>query len=403
MKKISSFVLASVLACNISGSVFAENTENTTENVMQTEENIKYTQTHAVNAEYVSDWAREYISKAREISLISNEPENFSVPITREKFCEYVYNLIMCKNRGITTPESTNKFTDTDNEKVHTLNHAGIINGKSETEFKPDDFLTREEAATIIIRMINREMPMEVTEMFFEYDDISDVSEWASEAVQVISNFGFMLGTGENKFEPQGTYTAEQAIATLVRIYEAKTYVYQTPLGTIETESNYDSHINFAVKCDAVIGMAKNAGDDTQNGFMIEKPVKALTDQTTSVLISFDDFAQIFGGEWKLTDGKFEFNYDPEKEVEVVKWQDLSDGETREWQNKTDAVPVIQFYSGVNTIIINGEEREILSSYGGRIFNSCITMHEGVLYIPVYMVAQLLGYESAGLQIIYQD
>ncbi|MCH5188451.1 MAG: S-layer homology domain-containing protein, partial [Oscillospiraceae bacterium] len=83
-----------------------------------------------------------------------------------------------------------------------------------------NDYLTREEAATIIIRMINKVMPMPATEMWFEYDDIDEISEWASDSIQTISNLGFMNGVGNNKFAPKDTYTTEQAIATLVRVYE---------------------------------------------------------------------------------------------------------------------------------------------------------------------------------------
>ena len=98
------------------------------------------------------------------------------------------------------------------------LNSLGIINGKTATEFAPNDYLTREEAATIIIRMVNKVLPMPATEMWFEYDDINEVSEWASDSIQTISNLGFMNGVGNNKFAPKDTYTTEQAIVTLVRV-----------------------------------------------------------------------------------------------------------------------------------------------------------------------------------------
>ena len=103
-------------------------------------------------------------------------------------------------------------FADTDNKSVAALFTMGIINGKNATEFAPNDYLTREEAATIIVRMVNKIVPMAATEMWFEYDDINEVSEWASDYIQTISNLGFMNGVGNNKFAPKETYTTEQAI-----------------------------------------------------------------------------------------------------------------------------------------------------------------------------------------------
>ncbi|MBQ4556470.1 MAG: S-layer homology domain-containing protein, partial [Clostridia bacterium] len=140
--------------------------------------------------------------------------------ITREEFCELIYNLIVLASDEITAP-ITDSFTDTKNDKILMLNGLGIINGKSSTEFAPNDYLTREEAATIIVRMVNKVFPMAATEMWFEYDDINEISEWASDSIQTISNLGFMNGVGNNKFAPKDTYTTEQAIVTLVRVLES--------------------------------------------------------------------------------------------------------------------------------------------------------------------------------------
>ena len=49
----------------------------------------------------------------------------------------------------------------------------------------------------------------------------------------------------------------------------------------------------------------------------IDTPVKAITNQDTTMMISFDDFARIFGGEWTLSDNVFEFTYDPATPIEL--------------------------------------------------------------------------------------
>ena len=69
--------------------------------------------------------------------------------------------------------------------------------------------------------MVNKVVPMAATEMWFEYDDINEISEWASDSIQTISNLGFMNGVGNNRFAPKDTYTTEQAIVTLVRVLES--------------------------------------------------------------------------------------------------------------------------------------------------------------------------------------
>ncbi len=391
MKKLLSVILSITMLLSVSTLVFAD------------VDSGEMDKNQPITAGMPSDWAKEDVEKAKEKHITESEKNyDYTKPITREEFCELVFNLICAGNRGFHVEDKEVKFTDTDNHKVFALNQAGIIYGKSETKFAPDDFLTREEAATILVRMINREMPMASTQMWFEFDDIEEISEWASDSVQTMCNLGFMIGVGENRFAPKDTYTTEQAIVTLMRIYDAtrKTYTYETPLGTIQTEEDYNSHINFAIECDAIIHLIQDESEFDETHYIIDKPVKALTNQTSAMKISFIDFAEIFGGKWKFEDGIFGFDYDTSHKVATVKSEDFTDGTGGEWPNKTESISVIDFYPGLSSIKVNGEDVEIKAQYGGKVYTSCITMYDGELYIPVQMVAELLNFDIASLQVI---
>ena len=39
--------------------------------------------------------------------------------------------------------------------------------------------------------------------------------------VQLMTHLGIMNGVGEDKFDPNGSYSVEQCLVTLVRLYEA--------------------------------------------------------------------------------------------------------------------------------------------------------------------------------------
>lgn len=172
-----------------------------------------------------SEWATDYILDCQELGFLDGVTDvSYKEPITRERFCEILFNVY---SKSIDNPKTWNIgmypiFEDCNNEKVAILYLEEIVNGKGDKIFAPNDYLTREEAATILIRYVNKFKPMPVTEMYFEYDDISEVSEWASNSVQVISNLSIMEGVGEKKFAPKDTYTAEQAIATIMRLYNKK-------------------------------------------------------------------------------------------------------------------------------------------------------------------------------------
>lgn len=171
---------------------------------------------------FISPWAKETISEAKRLNIIKTDANyNYTAFISREEFCELVFNYIKnfpgsAFSVGIIKPP----FTDTDNEHIEVLNALGIIKGKSETEFAPNDSLTREEAAAILCRLINKIYPgWDATAQYFDFADSGQFSDWAMNDIQVICNMGIMQGVGDNRFAPKELYTTEQAIATLVRVY----------------------------------------------------------------------------------------------------------------------------------------------------------------------------------------
>lgn len=361
-----------------------------------------------------SDWASDEIKHASEVGIIeaSDDERDYTVAITREGFCELIYNMIIVSVEAIKVNADECPFTDTENTKVIALYNMGIINGKSDTEFAPNDLLTREEAATIVVRTVNRINFLPVTQMWHEFADIKDISDWAMDSVQTVCNMDFMAGVGENKFAPKDIYTIEQAIVTLTRVYDAwhiiglkdaptdifvsdKAYKYNTPLGVIESDIDYNSYINFAISANAYIELIEDTGRFNETWYISDKKVRALTNQTTSMYITFDDFAELLGGEWKLNEGRFEFTYDKEKSITMRKQPQQLDS-ISDWPNKYGKVDAMIF-TDITSITVNGTETAIKGMWGGKVFNSHIVMYEDVLYIPVQMVAELIGYDIAAL------
>ena len=228
MKKLLSIIVSITMIMSMQMVAFADGIDGPA----RREETVEATEIMVTTVHIPSVWARDSVEKAQVWGITENGKEyRFVNSVTRAEFCEFIYNLLnICADLSENTDAFgnadnalsgyKNPFSDTADERITTLNALGIINGKSETEFAPNDFLTREEAATVIIRMINKVKPMGTTEMWFEYDDINEVSSWASDAVQIISNLGIMNGVGDNRFAPKATYTTEQALVTLVRAGE---------------------------------------------------------------------------------------------------------------------------------------------------------------------------------------
>ncbi len=173
-----------------------------------------------------SDWANESIISAEESGFLKDVSGiSYEEPISREKFCEIVYNMLD-ETMDIEWKNTSNPFEDTDNKKVIALRNEGIIYGKSEKKFAPDDFLTREQAATILYRLakyMKLDMPQTVyDENVKYYSDKDKISDWAFNAVFVMYEMGIMVGTDDGTFLPKDTYTAKQAIATATRLCALK-------------------------------------------------------------------------------------------------------------------------------------------------------------------------------------
>ncbi len=166
-----------------------------------------------------SDWAYDEIDTAIKAGLVPEDLMRcYRYNISREEFCEIVYNLPALENKinGLENTDIT--FDDTSNEKILTLARLGIIKGVGENRFSPYSHITREEAAVILHRTANIIGPFYATEMYFAFDDVGEISDWAENSVQVMCNMGIMKGVGNNKFAPKDSYTIEQAILTILRL-----------------------------------------------------------------------------------------------------------------------------------------------------------------------------------------
>lgn len=218
-----------------------------------------------------SDWAAKDVDFARAFGILEEGKEyNFLKPITREEFCELIYNYSANVLEMLSTADGK-KFTDTDNPKIEILSAMGIINGKTATEFAPDDALTREEAAVILQRMVNATVPVTVTEMWFEFDDIDYISDWAMDAVQTMCNMNVMNGVGGNEFAPKEVYTTEQAIVTITRVYSAQTAQYREDIGN---EDPFENIIGGADAPTEIVVTDTIEVDD----FYVNEAIKLITD-----------------------------------------------------------------------------------------------------------------------------
>lgn len=182
-----------------------------------------------------SEWATDIIAEAVNLGIINEDNSwNFPSSICREDFCNIAVRMI--ESAGVILPTENPQrplgIKDTDNINVLKLYKSGVILGKEHHKtgitFAPNDFITREEAATILYRMakvMGIGLGVMRPEVVYYWDE-DKASDWALDAIKYMRNIRVMDGVNGYEFYPKDTYTVEQAIATMIRLFEKKANQY---------------------------------------------------------------------------------------------------------------------------------------------------------------------------------
>ncbi|XID94315.1 S-layer homology domain-containing protein [Paenibacillaceae bacterium WGS1546] len=173
---------------------------------------------------------------------------NYKQLITREEFAALAVSVLdfMSESRvNLVYPILESQFKDTESLDVQQAYSFGIVNGVSDTEFKPEQNISRQEAAMMMANLLQSIQAKNLSTAEFDYLDKSSIAGWARDAVNIVSNLKLFQGTGQG-FSPQGHYTREQAIAVMKRLLEyegaarmislrGRVVMHLDDLGTVES------------------------------------------------------------------------------------------------------------------------------------------------------------------------
>lgn len=143
--------------------------------------------------------------------------------ITRAMFVTILYRM---ENE----PDMSNEilgypFRDVDSESWYTdavywACKNGIVNGISNEKFAPNDSITREQMAVILYRYAAYKGLNTNISGKLQYNDNTDISDYAKDAVIWNMDNGIMFGNDDNTFAPLSNTTRAQAAAVFVRMTE---------------------------------------------------------------------------------------------------------------------------------------------------------------------------------------
>ena len=124
------------------------------------------------------------------------------------------------QNTGTQTSEEI-VFTDVDNEEwyaeaVYTAAERGLVSG-SDGMFRPNDNITREDAAVIMYRLLSQSRELYGGYIF---TDRSEISQYARDAVGALAARGYIQGVSDGVFAPKAELTRAQATQMIYNVLE---------------------------------------------------------------------------------------------------------------------------------------------------------------------------------------
>lgn len=156
-------------------------------------------------------WAKDYIIKLYEMEIVTGSGDNFNPNnyITRQEM-----SILISKAFQLQAPDYELECTDKDSIKEWATDHVkaildlDIMALDNETnEFKPDEYMTREEAAIIVSKIIGYD---EDYDLELEYIDTEEISEESMRAIANVQSQGIMSGAN-GKFRPTDHLTRGEA------------------------------------------------------------------------------------------------------------------------------------------------------------------------------------------------
>ena len=265
MKRILSLILAVAVLASVTALAYGGNVIGKTVRTVGAWKDQRQEQT---DPGYLADqWAQPELAQAKEADLIPEAmaDQDLTRPITRREYAATavaLFDQLLKLNPGAevleidaAVPEGGQwPFADVEDEAVTLAYRRGLVEGVGGGRFDPDGTLTREQAATILNRILLRAdytVPEASGPVFGNLTDADSISDWAREGVSLMVDLdviqGKPNGAGGVMFDPQGTLTGQEALVMNGRLASAAADLDQ---GARQSEGSFNADFFAAVDSD---------------------------------------------------------------------------------------------------------------------------------------------------------
>jgi len=175
--------------------------------------------------------AQDAISFMANRGVVQGKSEGIFAPqdsITRVEFAKTIVTLLELNND---TTKLDKIFNDVDKtgwyyDYVQIAFKHGIIEGKNDTTFAPNDLITRQEMAVMIARAMRAMekaeivLPLQAKEMLNIYEDNNQVANWAEQDIALVVKNKIIQGKDGKLLAPKANATRAEAVVILKRLFD---------------------------------------------------------------------------------------------------------------------------------------------------------------------------------------
>jgi subtilisin family serine protease len=140
--------------------------------------------------------------------------------LTRAQFAALLARTLQLKETGTNRP-----FTDVPSdawyhEAVYQAFAANIVSGMTDTSFRPNDSITREQMAIMLSKAFAKkgQQSNSLYGELYTFKDQASVSPWAQDSVKLTNKFGLLEGFPDGTFRPLAQAARAEAIVVLERM-----------------------------------------------------------------------------------------------------------------------------------------------------------------------------------------
>lgn len=162
----------------------------------------------------INHWAKTQIEKWLAQGIASGYPDNTFKPdntISRAEFVSLANRAFGRQNQDAAITFKDVRPSDWFFAEVAAARAAGYISGYEDGTFRPDNPVTRQEAASIAARLLK----LESTSAQFYFKDAENISPWARAAVYAVAANKVMSGYTDGTFRPYGLMTRAETVVML--------------------------------------------------------------------------------------------------------------------------------------------------------------------------------------------